>query len=447
MLPESDVVFQFGLCLSADFRNRIKATVTSGFQALTGDNVRSFFSAPYFASECVSSNERGLFWHALSPPRPSVGPPPQTTVRGGDSPATAFIKEVSQVLSDVSILSSAFGGEAGFGVLFKRDFLTGLATAIWQDRWQSNPTRRLGGDLKPDPNGPVQINTFELTFTSTNSDTVTLTVFGSENGINFSISHSETIGVRTAAVSANPKDTAGLLTITSSSPNLSLESGVVPTLWFFASLAEATAFGVPAGALQAEQYAESKFGPLLMPTLSDLPTLLLPLIELLPHKEYLAATDAAPHGRKLVFSYAKVRIDQDGLFLGAGVAEDGRYPSVTISGPQAILLDEIPPNGLVTMQFQALTDDMRANKDGTFTSISWAGSTGTIEAADPQRKVNPQVVNITFDLRGRKPIAENVAVTVIDADGNQASNTLAVPIRQGDTPPHPIGKVLGDGNI
>jgi hypothetical protein len=450
MLPDSDAVFQFSSCIPDDLRKSLSDSVTKAFKRLSGTNVESFFSAPYIAIECLEKSERGLFWHSLAPPSGRKGTAP-VLAPGQMSPAQAFQNEITGALTGVSILPEGLrGGVAVFAILFKRNFIQGVANSIWQDYWASNPSHRLGGDGNADPNGPVHVDAFSLGFDSPN--TLTLAVFGRVDALgtsaNFTVSHSEKISIANRPVSI-VSDRTDLITLTATTPSISLEPGAEALLNFLQSASFATTLGFPFGGLQAQESFESNF-----PSFSSLPTqptLLGPLVVLLPVKHYNAGNDAIPHGNKTVFDYQIARIDDQGIFVAGTVFFESRHPSVVINGPQAILLDELPSNGLATFQCGVVTDDMRRDAQGNFKSVKWNVSYGVVKPADPQEAVNPETVTITRDLRGKiKAPDENVSVTVVDADDNSVSQSLTIPVQAGDTPRRPIGKVLdvkGTGSV
>jgi hypothetical protein len=360
-----DLAYQFSPCLPDELRDPVVAAVREAAGPTADVRV-----------ECVAGTERvGIWLHPLTP--------------GADSGSR------DRGLERLSLLQS---GET-FGCLVNASLIRATA----QEAWDAAP-KRLNGDGDPDPNGPIHLTSFALSFVSPNR--VVTKVGGYDErpwpDVDFTLTTTDTIGVSANQITCASKadldvDTSWLNALTG------IFLLVLPPLGVVFLVEDIIVSSVDAPDANAGAGCGAA--------------------ALIP-KEILI-----PQGLKVVFLYRRAEVAAGGLFAGGSYVVIPREPAVTIGGPVQIAIEDDVTT--VTRQYTIAHDeDLRPPLQ-----YSWTAD-GSVASA------NSRTTAIRFDTGAAgldQPLTKLVRVRVTDADGLFAQDDLTVRIHvipdDGDLPP------------
>ncbi len=270
------------------------------------------------------------------------------------------------------------------------------------DGWNAAP-KRLNGDGGADPNGPIHLTGFSVSFESPNRVVTKVTGFDERPwpDVDFTLTTTDTLSVSGGQVNCTSQrnldvDTSWLNFLTGLFLILLPPLGIV----FLVERIIVGSADAPSGDA-GPGCAAAKLIP----------------------REILI-----PGGQKVVPSYSRIEVSSGGIFAGGTFVVIPRAPAVTISGQSQISVVEGTTS--LSRSYSIVTDDLRPPLQ-----VTWSGD-GVA--------VNPHAesTSIRFGLTGAQVgqvLTRRVAVTVTDADNLLASNELIVRIHitpsDGDFPP------------
>jgi hypothetical protein len=349
-----DLAFQFSPCLPDELRDPVVAAVREAVGA-TAD-VRA---------ACVAGTERVAIWfHPLTP--------------GADTTAR------DRGLQRLSLLHS---GET-FACIVNSSLIRSRA----QDAWDAAP-KRLDGDGHPDPDGPIHLTSFSLSFTSPNR--VVTKIGGYDErpwpDVDFTLTTTDTIGA-----SANEITCASSEDLDVDTSWLNFLTGiflfVLPPLGLVFLVEDIIVGSVDAPNANAGAGCGAA--------------------SLIPREILI------PGGLKVVLLYRRAEVASGGLFAGGSYLVIPRDPAVTISGPTQIAVEE--DDALVQRQYTTMAaEDLRPPLE-----YSWTADGSVISP-------HSRTTAVRFNTSGTDPgdiLTKLVRLRVTDADDLVAQDDVTVRI-------------------
>jgi len=259
------------------------------------------------------------------------------------------------------------------------------------DAWNQQP-RRLNGDGNPDPNGPIHLTSFSLSFESPNRVVTRIGGFDERPwpDVDFTVAITDTLslsagGVRCDSVTTLDADTSWLNFLTGLFLIVFPPLGAVFLVErIIVGAADAPDLGAGPGCSAAA----------------------------LIFREVMI-----PRGLKVVFSYQRLNVGTGGIFAGGSFAIVPRTPEVFLTGPTQISVPE--GTSSVVRTYGVRTDDLRGSLH-----IVWSGDGVALNQG-------AETTAIRFNLGSASPgqvVAQRVAVRVTDVDGLAAETALIVSI-------------------
>jgi hypothetical protein len=259
------------------------------------------------------------------------------------------------------------------------------------DAWNQQ-ARRLNGDGNPDPNGPIHLTSFSVSFESPNRVVTRIGGFDERPwpDVDFTVAITDTLslsagGVRCDSVTTLDADTSWLNFLTG------LFLIVFPPLGAIFLVER-----IIVGAIDAPQLGA---GPGCNAAA-------------LIFREVMI-----PHGLKVDFSYQRLNVGSGGIFTGGSFAVVPRTPEVFLNGPTQLSVPE--GTSSVVRSFGVRTEDLRPSLH-----IVWSGDGVPLNQG-------AETTGIRFNLGSTSPgqiLAQRVAVRVTDADGLAAETAMIVSI-------------------
>jgi hypothetical protein len=259
------------------------------------------------------------------------------------------------------------------------------------DAWNQQP-RRLNGDGNPDPNGPIHLTSFSVSFESPNRVVTRIGGFDERPwpDVDFTVAITDTLalsagGVRCDSVTTLDADTSWLNFLTGLFLIVFPPLGAVFLVErIIVGAADAPELGAGPGCSAAAMI----FGEIMI-----------------------------PRGLKVVLSYQRLNVGTGGIFAGGSFAIVPRTPEVFLNGPTQISVPE--GTSSVVRTYGVRTEDLRGSLH-----IVWSGDGVALHQGAP-------TTAIRFNLGSTSPgqvVTQRVAVRVTDVDGLAAEAALIVSV-------------------